>query len=100
MAFIEVSCTIDPTKPFRRFVVVYARVSTRKHKRWEDDGILTVQNKALLVENVENGRKRIAASYQNNKDELENLGPGHQIRISGFDVELQEEVFEQKISEF
>jgi len=90
---------IDKSKPVRRFVVVYARASNRKHKRWEADGILTCQDKVLFLENVDNGRKTVASSYNNNRIEMQNLGSGVQLMVGGFEMEIQSEIFEANIEE-
>lgn len=86
---------IDKQKPLRRFSVVYAKASSRKHKRWENDGILIAQHNTLLLESMDDGQKRVAASYKNNKVEVEELGAGLSLLIGGFEVQIQNEIFEQ-----
>jgi DNA repair and recombination protein RAD54B len=76
----------------RSFSVVYAKASTRKHKRWENDGILINQGNKLVLEN---DGKQIATSYHNNQVELDNLGNGNLLNIGNYEVEIQDEVFEQ-----
>lgn len=34
----------------RRYAVVYGRVSTRKHKRWEDDGVLVCRDRFAMLQ--------------------------------------------------
>jgi hypothetical protein len=87
---------INKEKAFRQFTVVYARCSTRKHKHWEGDGVLMSQNSTLILEDTNNGRKRIAASYRNNKLEVEFMGEGHNLIIGGFEVQILSEIMEPK----
>ncbi|KAK6054392.1 hypothetical protein COOONC_08103 [Cooperia oncophora] len=43
------SLDLDSGRELARFVVLYAKVSTRKHKKWEGDGLLICYaNLALL----------------------------------------------------
>jgi DNA repair and recombination protein RAD54B len=91
---------VDYSQPYRQFSVVYARASNRKYKRWEGDGMLTNQKNILVLEDVNNGRKRIAASYRNNKLELEYLGAGNSLIVGGYEVEIQNEVIQPKFGKF
>lgn len=50
------------------------------------------QKNVLVLEDVNNGRKRIAASYCNSKFEMEFLGVGNNLVIGGFEVEIQDEI--------
>lgn len=87
------SAEIESNQICRRFNVIYGRVSTRKHKRWENDGILMSQGNKLVLENNE---KQIATSYHSNQVELDNLGSGNSFNVGNYEVEIQYEIFEQK----
>lgn len=91
---------IDTKMPFRRFEVVYGKSSNRVHKRWEFDGTLFVQNTVMVLQNNDSTKKQVAACYFNNKIELENLGRGHRVNIGGYELEVQDEIFEHEYSNF
>uniref|UniRef100_A0A0K0DGZ7 DNA repair and recombination protein RAD54-like n=1 Tax=Angiostrongylus cantonensis TaxID=6313 RepID=A0A0K0DGZ7_ANGCA len=72
-----------------RFIVLYAKVSTRKHKRWEGDGILLCYvNHAVLKSEDEKDVISRSTSIKCIND-LEN---GKELKIGSWEVQIQERV--------
>ncbi|KAI6176294.1 hypothetical protein M3Y97_00782700 [Aphelenchoides bicaudatus] len=96
---VDNSTAIDNSKPYRQFVVIYAKRSNRKRKQWEGDGILKSQKNVLILESFEQESKRIAASYRNKNEDVDNLGAGSRLFIAGYEVEISEEIFQHRFEE-
>ncbi len=77
----------------RRFNVVYCKSSTRKHKKFEDDGVLVVRARArLAVLKDANSGREIARGSGLQISKLESLGPGEEISFGGKDIEVMDEL--------
>uniref|UniRef100_F1KX53 DNA repair and recombination protein RAD54-like n=1 Tax=Ascaris suum TaxID=6253 RepID=F1KX53_ASCSU len=85
----DVSVHLQGDMRCRRYAVVYGRVSTRKHKRWEGDGVLVCRDRFAMLQ-TEDG-KDIARVSAFSKRHLDALEPGHRLVIGGFELEVQEE---------
>ncbi|KHN82184.1 DNA repair and recombination protein RAD54B [Toxocara canis] len=86
----DVSAHLHGDRSCRRYSVVYGRVSTRKHKRWEGDGILVCQDRFALLQ-TEDG-KDVARVNAFSRKHLESLEPGSHLVIGGFELEVQQEL--------
>ncbi|GMT24601.1 hypothetical protein PFISCL1PPCAC_15898, partial [Pristionchus fissidentatus] len=73
-----------------RYSVMFARANTRKHKKWEGDGFLTIHANGEAELTEENGRE-ISRSTFTAKKRAE-LSHGYIMMIGGYEVEIQEEV--------
>ncbi|KAF8371752.1 hypothetical protein PRIPAC_78181 [Pristionchus pacificus] len=69
---------------------MFARANTRKHKKWEGDGFLTIHANGETELTEECGRE-IARSTFTSKKRAE-LSDGHILMVGGYEVEIQEEV--------
>ncbi|VDM39693.1 unnamed protein product [Toxocara canis] len=88
--------SVEGDRSCRRYSVVYGRVSTRKHKRWEGDGILVCQDRFALLQtekrvSVQDG-KDVARVNAFSRKHLESLEPGSHLVIGGFELEVQQEL--------
>ncbi|VDK41709.1 unnamed protein product [Anisakis simplex] len=82
------ACLVEGDESCRRYSVVYGRVSTRVHKRWENDGMLICKQRFALLQD-EDG-KTVAHVSAFSKKQLESLKSGSRLVISGFELEIQE----------
>ncbi|VDM61058.1 unnamed protein product [Angiostrongylus costaricensis] len=72
-----------------RFIVLYAKVSTRKHKRWEGDGILLCYaNQAVLKSEDE----KDVISRSTSIKCINDLQNGRELKIGSWEVQIQERV--------
>lgn len=79
---------------FRYFSCVWCKSSTRKHKKWEDDGILIVkaQSRLAILQDV-NGKELGRASGMA-RETLEKVGneQGGSLSLGGKEVEIMDEI--------
>ncbi|CAI4229482.1 unnamed protein product [Auanema sp. JU1783] len=72
-----------------RFIVLYAKASSRKHKKWEGDGVLICYTRVAILKS-EDEREIISRSTSiKNIDFLED---GKVIMVGGLEVQIQEKV--------
>ncbi|GMS97319.1 hypothetical protein PENTCL1PPCAC_19494, partial [Pristionchus entomophagus] len=73
-----------------RYSIIFASANTRKHKKWEGDGFLTIRptGEAQLTE--ECGREIARSTITTKK--REELSDGYILMVGGYEVEMQEEL--------
>ena len=78
----------------RYFNVVFCKSSTRKHKKFDSDGLLKVRAStrlAVLIE-AEGDKKEVCRGSGMGISELRELGTGGSITFGGKDIEVMEEI--------
>ncbi|KAG1649713.1 DNA repair and recombination protein RAD54B [Nymphon striatum] len=78
--------TLSNTSLPAYYNVVWCKKSTRKHKRWEGDGILIISGKSAVLQNLEGKEITRAGGYKSK--ELESLEEGSNLNIGGKEVEI------------
>uniref|UniRef100_A0A1I7SXR4 DNA repair and recombination protein RAD54-like n=1 Tax=Caenorhabditis tropicalis TaxID=1561998 RepID=A0A1I7SXR4_9PELO len=78
-----------PTDEVARFVVLYGKASTRKHKIWEGDGLLVCYNDSCILKSEDERDVICRSSALKSLDQLED---GRVINIGSWSVEIQERV--------
>lgn len=68
------------------FNVVWGKMSKKKHKKWEGDGILITKGRVAYLKDVEG--KEIAKSSGYKSSELESLQEGNTLCIGGKEIEV------------
>ncbi|GMS96762.1 hypothetical protein PENTCL1PPCAC_18937, partial [Pristionchus entomophagus] len=74
-----------------RYSIMFARANTRKHKKWEGDGFLSINSsKGESVLTEECGREIARSTIPAKK--REELSDGYILMVGGYEVEIQEEL--------
>ncbi|GMR49092.1 hypothetical protein PMAYCL1PPCAC_19287, partial [Pristionchus mayeri] len=73
-----------------RYSIMFARANTRKHKKWEGDGFLTIHANGEAELTEENGREISRTSFTAKK--RTELSDGYILSVGGYEVQIQEEV--------
>ncbi|CAI2352036.1 unnamed protein product [Caenorhabditis sp. 36 PRJEB53466] len=76
-----------------RFVVLYGKASTRKHKIWEGDGILVCCADSAVLKSEDERDVICRSSALKNLDQLED---GRVVNIGSWSVEIQERIATKK----
>ncbi|WKY06704.1 hypothetical protein Q1695_006689 [Nippostrongylus brasiliensis] len=83
------SLDLDGGRERARFSVLYTRYSTRKHKKWEGDGVLICyENLALLKSEDE----RDVISRSTSVKRVDDLEDGREFRMGGWEVQIQNRI--------
>ncbi|EGT42062.1 hypothetical protein CAEBREN_11522 [Caenorhabditis brenneri] len=78
-----------PSTEIARFVVLYGKASTRKHKIWEGDGLLVCYNDSCILKSEDERDIICRSSALKSLDQLED---GRVINIGSWSVEIQERI--------
>ncbi|VIO87763.1 Uncharacterized protein BM_BM7309 [Brugia malayi] len=80
------------------YEVLYGKISSRRHKRWQGDGLLYCRKRStiLLTEDGEEVARTSGYSFK----QLRELKVGSQLKVSNYEVEVQNEPNPQKLAEF
>uniref|UniRef100_A0A1I7S501 DNA repair and recombination protein RAD54-like n=1 Tax=Bursaphelenchus xylophilus TaxID=6326 RepID=A0A1I7S501_BURXY len=80
----------------RRYTVVYAKQSNRKHKRWEGDGVLEVHGSRMWLRSEESGRPIVASGSARDLY----IVHGARFNIGSYELEVQEEIKEKECVDY
>lgn len=72
------------------FNVLWGKLSTRKHKKWEGDGILEVKQKSAILRDSDG--KEIASNFGYAAKQLASLDAGFTLKIGGKEVEILDRI--------
>lgn len=72
------------------FSVVWCKVSTKKHKKWEGDGLLITRGKSVVLKDMEG--KEIAKGSGYKTSDLTELDDGSTLIVCGKEIEVQGKV--------
>ncbi|CAO4372186.1 unnamed protein product [Caenorhabditis nigoni] len=78
-----------PSVEIARFVVLYGKASTRKHKIWEGDGLLVCYGDSCMLKSEDERDVICRSSALKNLDQLDD---GRVINIGSWSVQIQERV--------
>ncbi|CAD5221209.1 unnamed protein product [Bursaphelenchus okinawaensis] len=80
----------------RRFTVVYAKHSTKKHKHWEGDGILEVNDNKMYLKSDKHGHPTIGTASAKDL----HIMPNTRLHVGSYELEVQEEIKEKQCVQF
>lgn len=78
-----------PSAETARFIVLYGKASTRKHKIWEGDGLLLCYGDSCILKSEDERDVICRSAALKNLDQLED---GRVINIGSWSVEIQERI--------
>uniref|UniRef100_A0A915PWM0 DNA repair and recombination protein RAD54-like n=1 Tax=Setaria digitata TaxID=48799 RepID=A0A915PWM0_9BILA len=71
------------------YEVLYGKISSRTHKRWQDDGLLLCRERSVILQ-AENGEEVARASGYSIK-QLSELKKGSRLKVNNYELEIQAE---------
>ncbi|XP_064461046.1 DNA repair and recombination protein RAD54B-like isoform X2 [Ornithodoros turicata] len=85
------SCTTGPignlSLDAHYFSVMWCKQSTKKHKKWEGDGVLIIKGRCASLRTLEG--KEIATTFGYKASEVSNIQEGSIFKLSGKECEVQ-----------
>ena len=69
------------------YSVVWGKASTKKHKKWEGDGVLIVAGKSVILKDME--AKQIGKGSGYKSTEIHNMCDGSTLMVGGKEIEVQ-----------
>ncbi|KAL3983070.1 SNF2 N-terminal domain family protein [Acanthocheilonema viteae] len=75
---------------YRCYEVLYGKLSSRMHKRWQGDGLLYCRERSVILQ-TERGKEIAKASSYSIK-QLTELKKGSRLKINNYEVEVQAEL--------
>ncbi|KFM58604.1 DNA repair and recombination protein RAD54B, partial [Stegodyphus mimosarum] len=79
---------------YKIYSVLYCKRSSKKHKIWEGDGVLIVQNRSAILKDMEG--KEIARAVGYKLKDTESLEEGSKFFIGGKECEIQYQMSEEE----
>uniref|UniRef100_A0AAF5PIV2 DNA repair and recombination protein RAD54-like n=1 Tax=Wuchereria bancrofti TaxID=6293 RepID=A0AAF5PIV2_WUCBA len=79
------------------YEVLYGKMSSRRHKRWQGDGLLYCRKHSVILL-TEDGEE-VARTSGYSLKQLRELKAGSQLKVSNYEVEVQNERNPQKLAE-
>ncbi|EJW74470.1 hypothetical protein WUBG_14624, partial [Wuchereria bancrofti] len=77
------------------YEVLYGKMSSRRHKRWQGDGLLYCRKHSVILL-TEDGEE-VARTSGYSLKQLRELKAGSQLKVSNYEVEVQNERNPQKL---
>eukprot|EP00124_Ichthyophonus_hoferi_P003086 Ihof_evm2s247 gene=Ihof_evmTU2s247 len=78
--------TNEENTPKRYFKVMWCKLSNKKHKKWEDDAVMVVSGRSVVLNDMEG--RCLGKSGGFKLRELESLKEGETLRLGGKEVEI------------
>ncbi|KAK5964477.1 DNA repair and recombination protein RAD54B [Trichostrongylus colubriformis] len=88
------SLDLDSGGELARFAVLYTRVSTRKHKKWEGDGILICYSNFAVLKTDD---EKDVISRSTSIKRVDDLVVGREFKMGAWEVQIQEKIAPQRV---